>query len=87
MLLLLSVQESDASQKCLDAYNYDKSMCSEYFQQYKNCRKYWVSVFIFSSRSPITALITHYVSVSDSGRRCGLRSTLVVTNVNTNIIW
>lgn len=43
-LLFSSHQESDASQKCLDAYNYDKSMCSAYFQAYKNCRKYWVSV-------------------------------------------
>lgn len=38
-------QEGDASQKCLSAYNYDKSMCSAYFQRYKNCRKYWVSDF------------------------------------------
>uniref|UniRef100_A0A8C8DGI1 Coiled-coil-helix-coiled-coil-helix domain-containing protein 7 n=1 Tax=Oryzias sinensis TaxID=183150 RepID=A0A8C8DGI1_9TELE len=36
--------ESDASHKCLDHYNYDKSMCSVYFQRYKNCRKYWVSL-------------------------------------------
>ncbi|XP_049912445.1 coiled-coil-helix-coiled-coil-helix domain-containing protein 7 isoform X3 [Epinephelus moara] len=35
------IDESDASQKCLDASNYDKSMCSAYFQRYKNCRKYW----------------------------------------------
>lgn len=38
-----SCQETDASQKCLDAYNYDKRMCSAYFQAYKDCRKYWVS--------------------------------------------
>lgn len=37
-------QESDGSQKCLDANNYDKSMCSAYFLRYKNCRKYWVSM-------------------------------------------
>ncbi|XP_078137008.1 coiled-coil-helix-coiled-coil-helix domain-containing protein 7 isoform X2 [Sander vitreus] len=35
------IEESDASQKCLNAYNYDKSMCSAYFQRYKSCRKYW----------------------------------------------
>uniref|UniRef100_A0AAX7T3U7 Coiled-coil-helix-coiled-coil-helix domain-containing protein 7 n=1 Tax=Astatotilapia calliptera TaxID=8154 RepID=A0AAX7T3U7_ASTCA len=35
------IEESDDSQKCLNAYNYDKSMCSTYFQRYKNCRKYW----------------------------------------------
>lgn len=39
------IEETDASQKCLDVYNYDKGMCTEYFQRYKNCRKYWVSVF------------------------------------------
>ncbi|XP_054607343.1 coiled-coil-helix-coiled-coil-helix domain-containing protein 7 isoform X1 [Nothobranchius furzeri] len=37
------LEEGDASQKCLDSYNYDKSLCSAYFQRYKDCRKYWVS--------------------------------------------
>lgn len=44
---LPSCQETDASQKCLDAYNYNKSMCSAYFQAYKDCRKYWVSSSFF----------------------------------------
>ncbi|KAK1797464.1 hypothetical protein P4O66_008321 [Electrophorus voltai] len=38
------IEESDGSQKCLDAYNYDKNMCYAYFMKYKNCRKYWHSV-------------------------------------------
>ncbi|XP_061569582.1 coiled-coil-helix-coiled-coil-helix domain-containing protein 7-like [Cololabis saira] len=40
------VTESDASQKCLDINNYDKSMCSMYFQRYKNCRKYWHGIMV-----------------------------------------
>ncbi|XP_075942777.1 coiled-coil-helix-coiled-coil-helix domain-containing protein 7 [Anarhichas minor] len=38
------IEESDASQKCLGAYNYDSRMCSAYFQRYKSCRKYWHSI-------------------------------------------
>ncbi|KAG7219574.1 hypothetical protein INR49_019001 [Caranx melampygus] len=30
------IEESDASHRCLDTSNYDKSMCSAYFQRYKN---------------------------------------------------
>ncbi|KAM7390907.1 hypothetical protein PAMA_008891 [Pampus argenteus] len=41
------MEESFDSQKCLDAYNYNKRMCSAYFQRYKKCMKYWVSVFLF----------------------------------------
>ncbi|XP_013879244.1 coiled-coil-helix-coiled-coil-helix domain-containing protein 7 [Austrofundulus limnaeus] len=40
------LEESDASQKCLDVHNYDRSMCSAYFQNYKNCRAYWHSVMM-----------------------------------------
>ena len=43
--IFLPLQESDGSQRCLEAHNYDKSMCSPYFINYKNCRKYWVSIF------------------------------------------
>uniref|UniRef100_A0A3Q1D775 Coiled-coil-helix-coiled-coil-helix domain-containing protein 7 n=1 Tax=Amphiprion ocellaris TaxID=80972 RepID=A0A3Q1D775_AMPOC len=46
-------QESDASQKCLDAYNYDKSMCSAYFQRYKNCRKYWHTIMVQRRRDGV----------------------------------
>ncbi|XP_077411245.1 coiled-coil-helix-coiled-coil-helix domain-containing protein 7 isoform X1 [Vanacampus margaritifer] len=38
------IEESDASHKCLDSYNYNKNMCTAYFQRYKSCRKYWVSM-------------------------------------------
>ncbi|XP_078137007.1 coiled-coil-helix-coiled-coil-helix domain-containing protein 7 isoform X1 [Sander vitreus] len=43
------IEESDASQKCLNAYNYDKSMCSAYFQRYKSCRKYWAEITLMMS--------------------------------------
>ncbi|RVE59162.1 hypothetical protein OJAV_G00201560 [Oryzias javanicus] len=46
-------EESDASQKCLDHYNYDKSMCSNYFQRYKNCRKYWHNIMVQRRRDGV----------------------------------
>ncbi|XP_010738133.1 coiled-coil-helix-coiled-coil-helix domain-containing protein 7 isoform X3 [Larimichthys crocea] len=48
------IEESDASQKCLDANNYDKSMCSAYFQRYKNCRKYWHNIMVQRRRDGVT---------------------------------
>lgn len=48
------IEESDASQKCLNAYNYDKSMCSAYFQNYKNCRKYWHNIMLQRRRNGVT---------------------------------
>ncbi|XP_061569583.1 coiled-coil-helix-coiled-coil-helix domain-containing protein 7-like [Cololabis saira] len=45
--------ESDASQKCLDINNYDKSMCSMYFQRYKNCRKYWHGIMVQRRRDGV----------------------------------
>lgn len=47
------IDESDASQKCLDASNYDKSMCSAYFQRYKNCRKYWHNIMLQRRRDGV----------------------------------
>ncbi|KAM3593522.1 uncharacterized protein V6R79_014706 [Siganus canaliculatus] len=47
------IEESDASQKCLDANNYDKSMCSVYFQRYKNCRKYWHNIMLQRRRDGV----------------------------------
>ncbi|XP_061730489.1 coiled-coil-helix-coiled-coil-helix domain-containing protein 7 isoform X2 [Nerophis ophidion] len=47
------IQESDASQKCLDTYNYDKSMCSAYFQSYKDCRKYWHNIMVQRRREGV----------------------------------
>ncbi|KAK3546113.1 hypothetical protein QTP70_023527 [Hemibagrus guttatus] len=46
-------QESDGSQKCLEAYNYDKNMCSAYFMKYKNCRKYWHAVMLQRRREGV----------------------------------
>ncbi|XP_068160620.1 coiled-coil-helix-coiled-coil-helix domain-containing protein 7 [Antennarius striatus] len=45
------IDESDASLKCLDAHNYDKSQCSAYFLRYKNCRKYWHSMMLQRRRA------------------------------------
>ncbi|XP_072542997.1 coiled-coil-helix-coiled-coil-helix domain-containing protein 7 [Salminus brasiliensis] len=47
------IEEIDGSQRCLDAYNYDKNMCSAYFLKYKNCRKYWQGVMIQRRREGI----------------------------------
>ncbi|KAF4089404.1 hypothetical protein AMELA_G00065890 [Ameiurus melas] len=47
------IEESDGSQKCLEAYNYDKNMCSPYFLKYKNCRKYWHTVMLQRRREGI----------------------------------
>ncbi|XP_061788428.1 coiled-coil-helix-coiled-coil-helix domain-containing protein 7 [Nerophis lumbriciformis] len=47
------IQESNASQKCLDAYNYDKNMCSAYFLSYKNCRKYWHNIMLQRRREGV----------------------------------
>ncbi|CAK6973278.1 coiled-coil-helix-coiled-coil-helix domain-containing protein 7 [Scomber scombrus] len=48
------IEESSGSQKCLDAYNYDKSMCSAYFQRYKNCRKYWHNIMVQRRRDGVS---------------------------------
>ncbi|XP_029385133.1 coiled-coil-helix-coiled-coil-helix domain-containing protein 7 [Echeneis naucrates] len=47
------IEESDASHKCLGAFNYDKNMCSAYFQRYKNCRKYWHNVMVDRRRNGV----------------------------------
>ncbi|KAI9146142.1 hypothetical protein BKA69DRAFT_1047610 [Paraphysoderma sedebokerense] len=33
--------EASESIKCLEVNNYDKSMCSKMFQDYKDCKKLW----------------------------------------------
>ncbi|XP_028824876.1 coiled-coil-helix-coiled-coil-helix domain-containing protein 7 isoform X2 [Denticeps clupeoides] len=48
------IDESDASQKCLDRNSYDKAMCSAFFQRYKACRKYWHGVMIQRRRDGVT---------------------------------
>ncbi|XP_076617077.1 coiled-coil-helix-coiled-coil-helix domain-containing protein 7 [Chaetodon auriga] len=47
------IEETDASQKCLEAYNYDKSRCAAYFQRYKNCRKYWHNIMLQRRRDGV----------------------------------
>ncbi|RDD43342.1 Cytochrome c oxidase-assembly factor COX23, mitochondrial [Trichoplax sp. H2] len=34
-------EEAKASYKCLDVNNYDKSMCQEFFDAYKDCKRQW----------------------------------------------
>jgi len=48
------IEETSASQKCLDAYNYDKSMCSAYFQRYRDCRKYWHNIMLQRRRDGVS---------------------------------
>uniref|UniRef100_A0A3B1IN58 Coiled-coil-helix-coiled-coil-helix domain-containing protein 7 n=1 Tax=Astyanax mexicanus TaxID=7994 RepID=A0A3B1IN58_ASTMX len=47
------IEEGDSAQKCLDAYNYNKDMCSGYFLLYKNCRKYWHGIMLQRRREGI----------------------------------
>ncbi|CAH3024064.1 unnamed protein product [Porites evermanni] len=35
------IAESQASMKCLDENNYDKTKCKMYFEAYKECKKAW----------------------------------------------
>nr|XP_020464510.1 coiled-coil-helix-coiled-coil-helix domain-containing protein 7 [Monopterus albus] len=51
------IEESDASQQCMNASNYDKSMCSAYFQRYKNCRKYWHNILMQRRRDGVSPLM------------------------------
>ncbi|XP_054622016.1 coiled-coil-helix-coiled-coil-helix domain-containing protein 7 [Dunckerocampus dactyliophorus] len=47
------IEESDASRKCLEVSNYDKNMCTAYFQRYKNCRKYWHNIMLQRRREGV----------------------------------
>ncbi|XP_034028483.1 coiled-coil-helix-coiled-coil-helix domain-containing protein 7 [Thalassophryne amazonica] len=47
------LEETRASQKCLDTNNYNRTLCSNYFEQYKNCRKYWHSVMLQRRRTGV----------------------------------
>lgn len=42
------LKETDASRRCMDESNYNKNICSTYFLNYKNCRKFWVSILEIS---------------------------------------
>lgn len=33
--------EAKASMKCLDDNNFNRSVCEEYFEAYRNCKKAW----------------------------------------------
>lgn len=46
--------ESNASMKCLDTNNYDRSMCQQYFDNYIACKKFWGKVSLARSRSGIS---------------------------------
>jgi cytochrome c oxidase assembly protein subunit 23 len=35
------LEASKMSLRCLDRNNYDKSMCTEYFRAYRECKKEW----------------------------------------------
>ncbi|XP_077365266.1 coiled-coil-helix-coiled-coil-helix domain-containing protein 7 [Festucalex cinctus] len=45
------IEESDASQKCLDTFNYD--MCTAFFQSYKDCRKYWHNIMMHRKKEGV----------------------------------
>lgn len=47
------LQETQDSHKCMEHYNYDRNMCSAYFQNYKNCRKYWHNVMVQRRRDGV----------------------------------
>ncbi|XP_053714601.1 coiled-coil-helix-coiled-coil-helix domain-containing protein 7 [Synchiropus splendidus] len=47
------IEESDASQKCMNHYNYDKNMCGAYFQNYKRCRSYWHNIMLQRRRDGV----------------------------------
>ena len=38
------MHESKASLSCLSKENYEKSACKEYFDNYNNCKKFWLGV-------------------------------------------
>ncbi|KAJ2856096.1 hypothetical protein J3B02_001797, partial [Coemansia erecta] len=35
--------EAKASFKCLDDNNYDKTLCSDYFAAYRECKQMWIA--------------------------------------------
>ncbi|KAI4806390.1 hypothetical protein KUCAC02_017216 [Chaenocephalus aceratus] len=47
------IDESDASQQCLNVNSYDKSMCTNYFLRYKSCRKYWQNIMVQRRREGV----------------------------------
>lgn len=47
------LEETQASHKCMEHYNYDRNMCGAYFQNYKNCRKFWHNVMVQRRRDGV----------------------------------
>ncbi|CAL9687274.1 unnamed protein product [Knipowitschia caucasica] len=45
--------ETDASRMCMDYHNYERERCAAYFQNYKNCRKYWHNIMIQRRRDGV----------------------------------
>ena len=40
------LQETEASQKCLTDHDFNRNKCGDYFMNYNNCMKFWVSITI-----------------------------------------
>ncbi|XP_008305600.1 coiled-coil-helix-coiled-coil-helix domain-containing protein 7 [Cynoglossus semilaevis] len=47
------MEESDASIKCVHTNKINQSMCSDYFQRYQNCRKYWHNIMLKRRREGV----------------------------------
>ncbi|NXP53815.1 CHCH7 protein, partial [Heliornis fulica] len=47
------IMETDASRKCMDDNNYNKDMCTAYFLQYRNCRKFWQDIMMQRRRNGV----------------------------------
>ncbi|XP_072007984.1 coiled-coil-helix-coiled-coil-helix domain-containing protein 7 isoform X2 [Engystomops pustulosus] len=40
------LEESEASSKCMDVYNYQRDFCGFHFNRYKQCRKFWHTIML-----------------------------------------
>jgi len=47
-------RERDFSMTCLDKNNYDRSACQAQFENYKQCKTFWMNVRLSRSRNGIT---------------------------------
>lgn len=45
------LKEQRLSYKCLSDHNYNRSYCSEYFENYRNCKAFWNKVRLDRKRS------------------------------------
>jgi len=46
--------ESKASMKCLQDFNFDRSRCGDYFDNYKACKQFWGAVHTARKRKGIS---------------------------------